>query len=313
MKGPVYLQLTDEDLAALAISTAEVADAIEDALCKAAAGTLWTAPKCALQPGDGRYMMATLAASDDPPVMVVKSVLLNPENPAKGLDAINGAIMVLNSETGLLRCVMGASWVTGIRTAGLSAVAARRLADPSSKVITFVGCGVQARSHLSAFADLFPLTEIRAFGRGRENIDRLCDLGRARGLTARRVTLPQEALEGADIVVTSITATFDGAPFLNAHWLKPGAFAAITDLARPWIPETMQAFATVVIDDHTQEKAMPVPMVAPELVSADLTGAVSGREPATFNPARPGAFIFRGMAAGDFAVAALAYGRSCKG
>ncbi len=304
------LFLSDDDLAAMGFDTQDVVAALEDTLTKNAAGTLWTAPKSAVVPGDGRYMMSTLSAADDPDVMVVKAVTVSPENHKRGLDTINGAIMVFDSASGLLRCVMGANWVTGIRTAGLSAVAAKRLANPNSSVVAFVGCGVQARSHLTAFKDMFPLTELRASGRGQANIDALCDMARDMGMSARTCDTPQEALEGADIVVTSITATFDGAPFLDAHWLKPGAFAAVTDLGKPWIQDRLSALSTIVIDDREQEQTSPVPMVPYDLVTADLAEVIGGKVPVAFDPAKRSGFIFRGMAAGDFAVAAMAYRRA---
>ena len=304
---PDTLFLSDEDLAAMGFDTQDVITALEDTLNKNAAGTLWTAPKSAVVPGDGRYMMSTLSAADNPGVMVVKAVTVSPENSKRGLDTINGAIMVFDSTTGLLRCVMGANWVTGIRTAGLSAVVAKRLANPQSKVIAFVGCGVQARSHLTAFKDMFPLTDLRASGRGQANLDALCDMGRGMGMTATACATPQEALEGADIVVTSITATFDGAPFLDANWLKPGAFAAVTDLGKPWMQDRLSALSTVVIDDREQELSSPQRMVPYDLVTADLAEVIGGKVPVRFDPDRCSAFIFRGMAAGDFAVAAMAY------
>jgi ornithine cyclodeaminase/alanine dehydrogenase-like protein (mu-crystallin family) len=46
----------------------------------------------------------------------------------------------------------------------LSAVAAKRLARPDAAIAAFIGCGVQAQSHLQSFAALFPLKQIRAFG-----------------------------------------------------------------------------------------------------------------------------------------------------
>ena len=310
MSDAPFLSLSDIDLAGLGLTTVEIADCIESAVAKGAQGQVWTAPKAVVQPGDGRYMMATLSASDAPGVMVTKTVMISPENYKQGLDTINGAIMVFDSTTGLLRCVMGANWVTAVRTAGLSAVAARKMANPQSSVVAFVGTGVQARSHLDTFNDLFPLTGIRVFGRGRANIDKLCNAARAKGLTATVCDTAEDALSQADLIVTSITATFSGAPFLDARWLKPGAFATVTDLGKPWMPEGMGAFSSIVIDDHAQENAAPVKMVAPDLVTADLARIVTGDAPCDFNPDAPSAFIFRGMAVGDFAVAALAYERA---
>lgn len=305
-----FLHLSDEAQRGLGIAPREVADAIEAALAQKAAGTLHVAPKSAVVPGAGRYMMATLAVGDGPGLTVVKVATVSPDNPMRSLPSVNGAILVLDAETGLLRAVMGANWVTAERTAGLSAVAARRLASPSSRSVAFVGCGVQAQSHLRAFGDLFPLTEIRAFGRGRDNVERLCKAAGAMGLAARIAGTPREALDGADLVVTSVSLDYTIEPFLDADWLKPGAFAAITDLGIPWRPENLDAFAPIVIDDREQEAASERPMVPRHLVTCDLTELVAGAAPPERDPSRPSAFAFRGIALGDFAAVALAFERA---
>ena len=59
------------------------------------------------------------------------------------------------------------------------------------------------------------MTEIRAFGRGQANIDRLCALAGKKGLTARVCSSPREALEGADLIVSSVTLSFDLEPFID--------------------------------------------------------------------------------------------------
>lgn len=310
MAIPGILTLSDDDLGALGLTPAEIADAIERTLRKGADGALWSAPKSSVEPGDGRFLMTTLSAADSPRLMVVKSVLQNPRNRGHGHAAINGAILLLDGETGLLRCVMEANWITGVRTAGLSAVAARRLADPRSSVIACLGCGLQARSHLDAFADLFPLTHLRAFGRGAASLARLCEAACAHGLAARACTTAREAVEGADLVVTSIPAAGLEAPFLDARWLRPGAFVAAPDRGRAWRTESLPAFTTIVIDDHAQEAAAPARLIPADRVSADLTELATGTVDLRFDPEARSAFIFRGMAAGDFAVAALAHDRA---
>lgn len=300
------LILSEADLEALGIPTQTVVGAIEDAVRADIAGQLWVAPKASVLPGDGRYMMTTLAVGDAPALTVVKAVTVSPGNPARGLDGIEGHVTLQDSATGLLRAVMGAKWLTRVRTAGLSAVAARRLADPESRVLAFVGCGAQARGHLDAFADLFPLIEIRALGRGLSNIDRLCAQARERGLAARHCTTAEEAVEGADLIVSSVPLTSGVAPFVDARWLKPGAFAAITDIAGPWRPEGMAAFQKAFIDDHRQEAALAKPMIQPDLVTGDLRDLVAGPDQ-VFDRTQRTAFVFRGLAVGDFALAGVAY------
>ncbi|WP_347311035.1 ornithine cyclodeaminase family protein [Defluviimonas sp. SAOS-178_SWC] len=303
---PLYL--SDTQLEALDIQPSEVADAIEAALIAKAEGRLHTAPKTAILPGGGRYAMSTLAVGDDG-FIVVKQVTVCPENPGRGLPAINGAIMVLDARTGLLRAVLGANWITAVRTAALSAVAARRLADPGAETVAFVGTGVQAHSHLDAFADLFALKHIRAYGRGRANIDKLCRHARAIGLEAEVCARPEDALRDADLVVSSVTLDYTIDPFLDARWLKPTAFAAITDACLPWIPDSMTAFGTVIVDDRRQEAESDKPMLPYDQITGDLTDLVSGS--VDVGPCgRPAAFAFRGISLGDYAAAVLAVNRA---
>jgi ornithine cyclodeaminase/alanine dehydrogenase-like protein (mu-crystallin family) len=310
--GEIIL-LSDDALSGLGIGTGEVVEAIEAAIRAQAHGRICTARKSVILPGDGRYVMTTLSTSVYPGLTVVKSVTVGPRNADRGLKGIEGAIVLHDSETGLLRAIMGSSWVTAARTAGLSCVAAKRLANPNSSVIAFVGCGVEAHSHLDAFCDLFPLAEARAFGRGRANIERLCTSAQQKGLKSIAYTSPQEALDGADLVVSSVTISFDLKPFLHAHWLKPGAFAAITDQGTPWHPQGMDAFDTVIIDDLAQERVSERKMVDPKLVDGDLAELVIGESPTGYDASKRAALIFRGLAIGDFAVATLAYSRAMAG
>ena len=304
------LYLSQRTLESLPLTIDEVMGSIEHLLRMRSQGRMWNAPKAVIQPPDGRYMMATLAAADDPPFLAVKSLILNPRNRDRGLADINGIVTLLDSVTGLPLALIDGNWVTAVRTAGLSAVAAKRLARPSASTAAFVGCGVQARSHLRVLATLFPLKEIRAFGRGSPNRDALCQTAETMGLTAVASPTAREAVADADLVITSVTFTPDLTPFLDARWLKPGVFATVTDLAAPWRPDGMRAFDRIVIDDVEQEAQMPKPLVDPALVAGDLTGLVNGAVAGRRSDDERTAFVFRGLALGDLALAALAYQRA---
>lgn len=299
------LYLPDSAIEALAIQPGEIADAIEAALIAKSEGRLHVTPKSALLPGGDRYVMSTLAVGDEG-LTVLKTVSVSPDNPGRGLPSINGAILVLDAETGLLKSVMGANWITAHRTAGLSAVVARRLADPVSASIGLVGCGVQARSHLAAFRALFPLKQVLACGRSAANRDAFCEEARELGLDARAADA-EETLREADIVVTSITLDYSVEPFLDAAWMKPTAFAAITDLCIPWHTESFARLGTIVIDDLEQERAAERPLMGAQAIAGDLTDLVTGRIDEFKQPA---VFAFRGLALGDYAAAVLAHSRA---
>jgi len=298
--------LSAKILDGLGITTAEVIESIENAIRGVAAGTAWSAPKAVMLPPDGRYMMAALAAMDEPSLLAVKTLVLNPRNPERGLPQINGLVTVLDSGSGLPVAILDGNWVTAVRTAGLSAVAAKYMANAESSVAAFVGCGVQARSHLRAFAEMFPLRRIRIFGRGQENIDRLCELAGRLGLIAELYDTPRAALEGADLLVTSVTYSVDFEPFLDADWLAPGCFAAVTDLAAPWHRDSFAALDRVALDDLQQEAALPNKLLDLQYVSGDLAGLVAGEFSGRDSATQRTAFVFRGLALGDLALTALA-------
>lgn len=56
---------------------------------------------------------------------------------------------------------MDAEEITAKRTAVCSALATKALARADSKMLTILGAGVQARSHIWAIRQLFELSEVR--------------------------------------------------------------------------------------------------------------------------------------------------------
>lgn len=302
--------LSGERLSRLRITTRDVIDAIERLLGQQEQGVAWSAPKAVMLPEDGRYLMAALAATDDPPLLATKSVVLNPRAPARGHPQVDGLVTVLDSGSGAPVALLDAKWVTAVRTAGLSATAAKYLARRDAAVVAFIGCGVQARSHLEAFTELFPLREVRMLGRGKANVDTLSRDAVARSLRPVVCRTGEEVLAGADLVVSSVTYSASLKPFLDADWLAPGAFATITDLAAPWKKESFAALDRVVIDDLAQEAALPDKLVPHELVAGDLLGLVAGGLVGRSNEHQRNAFIFRGHAMGDLALAVLACERA---
>lgn len=302
--------LSADDLSALGITTEEVIASIEAMIRGREQGSVWSASKAVMMPGDGRYMMAALAAADEPPFLTVKTVIMNPRNSDRNLPQINGLVTMLDSDTGLPAAILDGNWITAVRTAGLSAVAAKYLAREDSSVAAFIGTGVQASSHLDAFNDLFPLERIRIFGRGQANIDRLCAHAERLSLKAETCASGNQAMDEADLVVSSLTWSAELAPFLDATRMKPGAFAAATDLAVPWIKQSFSALDRIVIDDLEQEAALENKLAPLELVSGDLSGLVLGQVDGRGDDSERTAFLFRGHALGDLALAGLALQKS---
>lgn len=301
------LYLDEPTLQSLDITTQSVIECMERMITGQAGGVVWSNPKSLIQPGDGRYMMSTLSAADDPPYLAAKSIVLNPENPRHGLPQINGSIVLLDSRTGVPVAVLDGNWITAIRTAGASALVARRLARPESRTMAFIGAGVQARSHLGLFADLFPLEQVFIYGRGKPNRLALGKAAEILGFEVRDCKQPKPAILDADIIISSLTLNDMIEPFIKPDWLKPGVFLSSTDCAKPFKPSDLAIFDCIIIDDIQQEATMVNPMLPKNLISGDLFSLVPGRTQVRNNQQERCAFVFRSVAIGDLALSALAY------
>ena len=302
------IYLSKEILQSLSLSTTEIIDKLEQLMREQGQGNVFSAPKAAISTEDQRYMMATLSATNNPPYMAVKALVVNQGNAEQGLDTINATITLLNSQTGLPLAVMDGNWITGIRTAAATALAARRMANPDSSILALVGCGVQALSHLALFSEMFPLTEIRLLGRGLKNRQALMQKSESMGFKVVDCKSAKEVVTGADLIVSSIPLTIQVEPFIDASWLKAGSFVSSVDLAMPWMAESMSQFDRIVVDDLEQEVAMPKPMVDPSLVRGDLSGLLNEEFKGRENQSERTAFVFRAVPLGDLALASLVYG-----
>src|SRR5437762_6617713 len=146
----------------------------------------------------------------------LKEVCIFPENPARGLDTHLGAVLLHSGETGELLSIANASAITAIRTAAASALATRLLAREDAKVLAILGAGVQGKTHLEAIPLVRDIREIRIHSRTREKAEALVD----RDESARAVDSAEEAVRGADIIVT---ATSSREPIIHREWIKDGA------------------------------------------------------------------------------------------
>ena len=299
--------ISEADLNGFDIRAHDIIAMIEQAIRGAEAGTVWAAPKAVIDPPDSRYIMATLGVMDEPPVVATKSLVLNEENLDVGLPQINSLVTLLHGVTGVPLATIDGNWITAIRTAGLSAAAAKYMANPKAASIGFVGTGLQAQSHLKLFADMFPLARINVFGRGQKNIDILCGLGRELGLDARVAETAQDAVQDVDLVVTSVTHTGVTGAFLDADWLSARCFLSSVDLGLPWHTQSFGKLDRVIIDDLVQEETLPNKLARPEDIDGDLSGLITGKVTGRSGNDDRTAFVFRGHALGDLALSALAY------
>jgi ornithine cyclodeaminase/alanine dehydrogenase-like protein (mu-crystallin family) len=154
----------------------------------------------------------------------VKTFTFFDANREQGLPVTDSLVLLLSAETGLPVCLMEGNWITAVRTAASTAVTALRLARDGTRVAAIFGAGGLGRQHCLALDHVFRLDEIRVVDIVPGVAEGLCsDLGSRTGCKLRPVAGAEEAVRGADVVVTVTTGS---AVNVEAGWLGPGTFVA---------------------------------------------------------------------------------------
>jgi ornithine cyclodeaminase/alanine dehydrogenase-like protein (mu-crystallin family) len=210
--------LSAADVAA-ALPMAACVEVMAEALAALAAGAAeqplrsWYAP-----PAAGGRLSVWMPAyrSGEQPLWGTKMLCLVPDNPSRGLDAHQGVTALFDGVTGRPLAILDASAITAVRTAAVSALATRVLANEDAATLAIIGAGVQAEAHLEAIPLVRRISSARVFSprSARALVDRM-DV--SFDLTA--AASAEEAVRGADIVVT---ATNSATPVIDRAWIADG-------------------------------------------------------------------------------------------
>lgn len=258
-----------------------------------------------------------------------KIVSVFPENVSAGQPPIQGAIILLDAETGRTRALLDGTSLTEIRTAAGSGLATELLADPAAEVLAVFGAGAQGRAHIELLAACRRLSEIRIVSVPPEGAEEL-----AVALTARASSLvppeggsppriraaatPAEALDGAGLVVTATTSE---TPVFSPEHLEPGAHINAIGAFQPHtreIPEAIIARARVIVDqreaiwEEAGDLIIPVEkgIVGRDVIDAELGEIVNGQAPGGCGGRDFTLFKSVGNAAQDVAIAEAALRRA---
>ncbi|NIO41860.1 MAG: hypothetical protein GTO41_17820 [Burkholderiales bacterium] len=120
--------------------------AIENAMIDFSAGNV-AQPVRQLVPVPGHDAIITAMPAVGE-AMAVKVVTLYHENAGTGIPTHQAVILLFNKANGCPLAVLDGRVITEMRTAAGSAAAARKLAVTKRAIVTIMGNGVQARSHV---------------------------------------------------------------------------------------------------------------------------------------------------------------------
>lgn len=311
------LYLSRDDVVQVGLSTGEVIDIVERALREKGSGNVEMPPKPGIHPVADSFIHAMPAYVPSLNAAAVKWVSGYPMNPPKALPYISGLLILNDPETGMPLAVMDATWITAVRTAAASAVAAKYLANPDPHTLAIIGCGVQGRSHTEAMTAAFPSIDcVTAYDVSSDNLNAYADEMSKRFSTTefRRCSSPRDAVADADIVITAGPIKKTPEPGIEAGWIRPGAFASPVDFDTYWTREALNEFDKLLTDDIPQFHFYQQQGYFgrfPELY-ADLSDVLCSTKAGRTSPEERILSMHLGLAIEDAAVARMLYERALK-
>jgi alanine dehydrogenase len=253
---------------------------------------------------------------DEDQALGMKVVTYFHNNPKQNLPSILATIMLFSPENGKMMAVMDGSYITAIRTACASAMATKVLSNPTASALGVLGAGVQARAHITALARVRKISRIRIYSPSGTSASRVKQEVESQvGLAIEVANSAEEAVRGADLIVTATTAK---QPILSAEWLKPGAHINAVGSHRPDLRElhgSTMARSKVFVDSREAimaECGDVLLALAENSITTDHMRAEIGEVLAGTKPGRTGAdevtlYKSVGIAIQDVATARLVY------
>jgi len=280
----------------------ECIDVMEKAFIALARGEVDQPLRTIFRPGTVKGVMAMMPSyrGGDAPLFGLKAICVFPGNAAIGKDAHQGAVILFDGTTGELIAIVNASAITAIRTAAVSALATRVLANETAATLAIIGAGVQARAHLSAIACVRQQSEVKC--------------------RTEAVDTVEAAVRDADIIVTATTSR---EPVIRREWIAAGAhinaIGTFSPKARELDTATMVS-ASLFVDRRESAFneagdyliAAAEGAIGPDTIRAELGEVLIGKHPGRTSADEISIFKSLGLAMEDLAAAEYCYRKAEK-
>ena len=327
MKSIEVLLLSRADVVSLGLEPADVVEVVTRALLEHAAGTYEMHPKIGVHPtgtDPANFIHAMPAYLRQLGACGLKWVGGFARNFERDLPNVTGIQVYNDIDTGIPLAIMECGYLTGLRTAAVSAIAARQCAAAGATTLGLAGCGFEGTMHVRFLTHLIPsLREVRLRDIRPDAMTRLKEHAASFFPGEIRVCPDNEScLRDADVIST---CTNGDEPVLQAEWFKPGAFAVGIEGGCAFTAEALHSADAFVVDDVAlaryfdeigRDRKTADGRPDPEFpggmpaIYATIGELVAGKKPARRSPTERIIAVPIGMAICDIALAHLAYTRA---
>lgn len=145
----------------------------------------------------------------------------HPKNTKDGRQTVTAFGVLSDVDNGYPMLLSEMTILTALRTAAMSAIAAKYLARRNSKTMAIIGNGAQSEFQALAFKSIVGVTDLRLYDIDPSASERCARNLVNNGFKITTCSSAQEAVEGADII-TTVTADKQYATILSDNMVGPG-------------------------------------------------------------------------------------------
>lgn len=266
--------------------------------------------------GMSLFMPAYLQHQDEE-ALAVKTVSVFPNNTARNLPIIHGAVLVLEADTGRPAALLEGGSLTAIRTGAASGAGTDLLARKDSRVAAVFGAGVQGRTQLEAVCIVREIEKVLVYDPQPDTLRKFIAEMAGRGpvpADLQPAESPKEAVSNADVICCATTSS---QPVFDDHDLKEGVHingvGSYTPQMQEIPPLTVQRaalfvdFRSAVLSEAGDIiRAIQAGFFDERHIQAELGEVISGEKPGRETAEQITFFKSVGVAVQDAAAAHLA-------
>jgi len=260
-----FIYLTQEEVINTGVNMASFVKVEEEHFRLYDQGKIILPSKIVLDLGErerGRINALSAYVGGDIDVCGIKWVASFPNNPQRyRIPRANAFIILNDSHTGVPLAIMDGTYISAMRTGAVTGVGVKYLAREESEIVAMIGCGVQARTQLMAIkVVLANITEVRCYDVNKKISEAYAkDMCQKTGLNTKAVSLVQEAVTGADIIVT-VTVADD--PIVKDKFIKKGSLFVHVGSYQEEEEEVIFSSDKIVVDDWQSVLHRRTPILA---------------------------------------------------
>lgn len=319
MSSKETLLFSRQDVRSL-IASHEYIGIVEDAFRCHAEGRSWKPQLMHVELNQGAFHLKAGGLETTKPYFGLKVGGDFPNNSARfGMPRIQGTIILCDGENGYPLAIMDSIEITIRRTAALTAVAAKYLANPDSSTVTICGCGVQGRAQLRALMQVLSVGQVYAFDIDESRVRYAREMSEELGIPVEAVDSLEPAVRKSQVCVTCTPAK---RPYLDKSYVSPGTFISAVGADSPdkqeldpellfcnkVVVDLLEQCANVGELHHALEHGM-----SRQAVHAELAEVIAGKKPGRTSKSEIIVFDTTGTALQDVAAAAAVYERGLNG